>query len=156
MQSKQELNNKVDIKEDRVENQKIKVQILSIDNDMAICKHVMSSYSAKAYIRKGMKLEIGQIVILEYRRSSIGGGYIIADELVDKIDARVLYVQHIFEDNVVMVSMILEDLSTHNRIHSIVSSANKMFCDANTVVVGDIVTVKKNNGSVFGIELQVQ
>lgn len=156
MQNKQSRDSNLKVSSDNATNNRIKVQILYFENDMAVCKHVMSTYNTKAYLRKGMKLDIGQIVLIEYRRNSSGGGYIIVDELIEIVKAKVLYVQHIFNEKEIMVSMILEDTVTGERIHSVVSSKDELFYNSNTVIAGDIVQIRKNNGKVFSIKIEAK
>lgn len=133
---------------------RIKVQITAIQGDIAQCKHVMSAFTVKAYIRKGMELEIGQIVILEYRRNQNGGGYIIADELIDELEVNVLEAQHIISDGNMYTSLIFENPVTHKRMHSLVPSSNKLFGSTNIIIKGDKIKLKINNGNVFSINTE--
>lgn len=136
------------------EQGRIKVQIIAIQGDTVQCKHLMSSFTVKAYIKKGMNLEIGQIVMLEYRRNQNGGGYIIADELIDILDVIVLDSQHIISDGNMYTSLIFENPINHKRMHSLVPSSNKLFGSTNTIIRGDKVQLKINNGSVFSIKTE--
>lgn len=135
---------------------RIKVQITGIQGDIAKCKHIMSSLTVKAYIKKGMELEIGQVVILEYRRNQNGGGYIIADELIDELEVNVLEAQHIISDGNMYTSLIFENPVTNKRMHSLVPSSNKLFGSTNIIVKGDKIKLKINNGNVFSISTEFE
>ena len=67
-------------------NNKIKVQIKKINDDSIECRHITSNYAVKAFITKGMKFEIGQVVQLEYRTNSGGSGYVVVDDLMEEIE----------------------------------------------------------------------
>lgn len=136
------------------QERRIRVQITAIQGDIAKCKHIMSAFTVKAYIRKDMKLEEGQVVILEYRRNQNGGGYIIADELIDEIEVNVLDAQHIISDGVMYISLIFENPITHKRMHSLVPSSNKLFGSTNIIIKGDKIKLKINNGNVFSIDTE--
>lgn len=133
------------------ETNKIKVQIKKICDDTIDCRHITSNFQVRAFITKDMKLEIGQVVLLEYKRSSAGGGYIVIDELMEEIEAKVLEAQHIISDGMMFTSLILENPKTKTRLHSLVPSTNKLFGSTNIIITGDIVKLKINNGNLFSI-----
>lgn len=134
------------------ENQgRLKVQIVAIQGDIAKCKHILSSFSVKAFIKRGMNIEVGQVVILEYRRNQSGGGYIIVDELMEEIEVNVLDSQHIISDGNMYTSLIFENPVTHKRMHSLVPSSTKLFSSTNIIIKGDTIKLRINNGNVFNI-----
>lgn len=129
----------------------IKVKIREIREDTIICTHLASNYKVKAFIKKDMKLEIGQVVMLEYRQNGSVGGYIVVDDLMDEVEATVLEAQHIISDGTMYTSLILENPETKQRIHSLVPSTNKLFSSTNIIITGDKIKLRINNGNVFGI-----
>ena len=134
------------------ENQgRLKVQIVAIQGDIAKCKHILSSFSVKAFIKRGMNIEVGQVVILEYRRNQSGGGYIIVDGLMEEIEVNVLDSQHIISDGNMYTSLIFENPVTHKRMHSLVPSSTKLFSSTNIIIKGDTIKLRINNGNVFNI-----
>jgi len=131
---------------------RIKVQIKKINDDTIECRHITSNYNIRAFVQKGHNLEIGQVVQLEYRRTSGGGGYIIVDDLMEEIEANVLEAQHIISNGMMYTSLILENPDTKQRIHSLVPSTNKLFSSTSIIITGDIVRMKINNGNLFSIK----
>ena len=131
---------------------KIKVQIKKINDDTIECRHITSNYNIRAFVQKEHNLEIGQVVQLEYRRTSGGGGYIVVDDLMEEIEANVLEAQHIISNGMMYTSLILENPDTKQRIHSLVPSTNKLFSSTSIIITGDIVRMKINNGNLFSIK----
>lgn len=133
------------------ETNKIKIQIMKISDDTVEGKHISSNVVVKALITKKMDLEIGQVVLLEFKRNENGGQYIVRDALMEEIDADVLDAQHIISDGVMYTSIIIQNPSTRKRMHSLVPSSNKLFCSTSVIITGDKVKVRINNGSLFSI-----
>ena len=131
---------------------KIKVQIKKITDDMIECRHITSNYSVKAFAAKDMKLEVGQVVMLEYRRNAGGGGYVIIDGLMEELEANVLEAQHIISNGMMYTSLILENPTNKQRIHSLVPSTNKLFSSTSIIITGDVVKMRVNNGNLFSIQ----
>lgn len=132
---------------------KIKVQINDIKDDMIYCSHVVSGYKIKAFIKKDMHLEKNQVVLLEFRRGpSGGGGYIVVDELMETVEAEVLGAQHMIANNMMYTSIILQNLQTGKRMHSLVPSNNALFRYTNVIMTGDRVRIKLNNGNIVSID----
>jgi hypothetical protein len=134
------------------DNSRIKVQIKKISDDILECRHITSNYSIRAFAPKGNRLEVGQVVQLEYRRASGGGGYIVVDELMEEMEANVLEAQHIISNGMMYTSLILENPANKQRIHSLVPSTNKLFSSTNIIITGDKVKMKINNGNLFSIK----
>ena len=99
---------------------KIRVEILEIQGDVIKCKHLTSGFDVTAYIKNNIKVEVGQIVLLEYRKNVRNGGYIVFDTLMEELDAIVLEAHHIISEGVMYTSLILENPNTKQRIHSLV------------------------------------
>lgn len=133
--------------------EKIKVVVKKVSDDTIMCKHITSNYDIKAYITRNMHIEVGQVILLEYRVNNGGGGYIVADPLVEEVNAKVLEAQHIISDGNLYTSVILENLETHNRIHSMLSDKNELFASTNILITGDTVKMKINNGKLFSIQI---
>lgn len=133
-------------------NNKIKVQIKKINDDSIECRHITSNYVVKAFITKGMKFEIGQVVQLEYRTNSGGSGYVVVDDLMEEIEANVLEAQHIISNGMMYTSLILENPDNKQRIHSLVPSTNNLFSNTSIIITGDKVKLKINNGNLFSIQ----
>lgn len=134
-----------------IDNKRMKVQIRKIYDDTIECKHITSNYQVKAFINKDMKFEVGQVVLVEYRRTAGGGGYIVVDDLMEEIEAVVLEAQHIISNNMMFTSLILQNPKTGQRIHSLVPSTNKLFSSTNIIITGDNVKLRINNGNLFSI-----
>lgn len=132
---------------------KIRGQIKKINEDTIECVHTTSNYKVMAYIKSDMKLEIGQVVLLEYRKGPGGGGYIVADSLMEEITATVLEAQHIISNNMMFTSLIMENPETHKRMHSLVPSNNNLFSDTSVIITGDKVKLRINNGNLFSINI---
>lgn len=137
------------------EAKRIKVQILAIDKSTGVidCKHIASGYKVKAYIRPDMKFEVGQVVLLEYKKTPTMSGYIVADSLMIETTAKVLDAQRIIEKDVMYTSIILESIDTHKRMHSVIQSSNNLFWDTSIIITGDTVKIRINNGNMFSIEV---
>ena len=133
-------------------NNKIKVQIKKINDDSIECRHITSNYAVKAFITRGMKFEIGQVVQLEYRTNSGGSGYVVVDDLMEEIEANVLEAQHIISNGMMYTSLILENPDNKQRIHSLVPSTNNLFSNTSIIITGDKVKLKINNGNLFSIQ----
>ena len=131
---------------------RIKAQVRKIKGDIIECKHITSNYPVKAFITKDMKFEIGQIVLLEFRRNAGGGGYIVIDDLMEVIKAEVLEAQHIINNGMMYTSLILRNPETNQRMHSLVPNTDKLFGSTSIVITGDVVTLRINNGILFSIE----
>lgn len=131
---------------------KIKVQIKKINDDTVECRHLTSNFQVKAFINKDMKLDVGQVVLLEFRKLGNMSGYIIADELMEEIEANVLEAQHIISNGMMYTSLILENPNNKQRIHSLVPSTNKLFSSTSIIITGDKVKLKINNGNLFSIK----
>lgn len=136
---------------------KIKVRINEIDEEEKTveCSHVISGFKIVAFFKDGMKLEVGQIVTLEYRHNQSCSGYIVVDEMIEDIDGEVLETHHIISDGVLYISIIIKSLSTNIRMHYLIASnsVTNIFDSASIIVVGDRVNVKVNNGEIFTIEV---
>ena len=134
---------------------KIRVKVLEINGETIKCKHLTSGFEVQAYIIDSVKLELGQVIILEFRRTehNYNGGYIVFDTLMEEVEAQVLNAQHIIADGLLYTSLILENTKTKQRLHSLVPSTDKLFSDTCVVITGDIVKVKINNGIPFSIRL---
>lgn len=135
------------------ETNKIRVKIKEIKGDTILCTHLASGHKTEAYIKPDMNLEIGQIVLLEYRRKGSVGGYIVADTLMEVIYANVLEAQHLISNGLMYTSIIMENTSTKQRIHSVVPSSDKLFGNTNIVITGDKVKLYINNGNIFKLEV---
>ena len=131
---------------------RIKAQVRRIKSDYIECKHLTSNYTVKAFITKEMKFEIGQVVLLEFRRNAGGGGYIVIDDLMEVIKAEVLEAQHIINNGMMYTSLILRNPDTNQRMHSLVPNTDKLFSNTSIVITGDVVTLRINNGSLFSLE----
>lgn len=131
---------------------KIKVVIKAIKGDIIVCKHLTSGMEVNAYIKQGVHVDIGQEVILEYKKKLYNGGYIIYDTLMEEIEAIVLDAQKIINDGVLYTSLVIENTSNKKRLHSLVDSNDKLFGDTSVIVTGDMVKVKINNGRIFSIQ----
>lgn len=129
----------------------IKAQIKKILDDMIECTHITSNFKVKAYIKRGMSFEIGQVVLLEYRTSSSGSGYIVLDPLMEEIEATVIEAQHIIDNGMMYTSLIMENPLTKERMHSLVPSTNKLFGNTSIIITGDKVKMRVNNGNLFSI-----
>jgi hypothetical protein len=131
---------------------KIKVKIKEIHNDTIVCNHLASGYRVVAYIKDNMHFFVGQVVMLEFKRSSNGGGYIVADDLMEEIYANVLEAQHVVSDGMMYTSLVLENPDTKQRMYSLVPSSNSLFEYTSIIVKGDKVKLMVNNGTVFTVE----
>lgn len=134
------------------DSNKIKVQVKKILDDVIECRHVTSNFQVKAFTNRNMRIEVGQVVLLEYRKNSGGGGYVVIDELMEEIEVKVIDAQHIISDGMMYTSVIMENPSTHQRLHSLVPSTNKLFSSTSIIVTGDTVKLKINNGNLFSIQ----
>lgn len=134
------------------ESSRMKVQIKKIVGETIECKHITSNYQITAYIKKEMQLSVGQVVMVEFKKLQNGGGYIVVDDLIEEVDAKVLDAQHIISDGMMYTSLILENTDNKKRLHSLVPSNNKLFSSTSIIITGDIVKLKINNGVLFNIE----
>lgn len=130
----------------------IKVQIRKVLDETIECKHITSNFQIKAFYRNDMHLSEGQVVLVEFRKTANGGGYIVIDDLMEEIDAKVLEAQHLIADGLMYTSIIAESLDTRKRMHSLVSSSNKLFSETSIIIRGDTVKLRINNGSLFNIK----
>lgn len=130
----------------------IKVRIVAIKGDTIECAHISSNFKLKAFYKEEMNLEPGQIVLLEYSSYKGVAGYIVVDDLSEVIEANALEVQHIISDGKMYTSLILENPDTKRRIHSLIHNESPLFRYSNTIVRGDKVKIKMNNGEVFNIQ----
>lgn len=130
----------------------IKVQIRKVLDETIECKHITSNFQIKAFYRNDMHLSEGQVVLVEFRKTANGGGYIVIDDLMEEIDAKVLEAQHLIADGLMYTSIIAEILDTRKRMHSLVSSSNKLFSETSIIIKGDTVKLRINNGALFNIK----
>lgn len=130
----------------------IKVRINAIKGDTIDCSHITSNFKLKAFYKSEMELEVGQIVLLEYSTKGSVAGYIVVDDLTENIEAVALEVQHIISDGKMYTSMIFENPENKRRIHSLIHNESPLFRYTNTIVRGDRVKIKINNGDVFNIQ----
>lgn len=133
---------------------KMKVRIVNIKDDCYICAHVGSNFKVKAKCKANFNLEIGQIVMIKYDKKYSSSGYLVVDDLSEELDAEVLAVHHIISnDELMYTSLIIRNPKTNRRMHSLVSNNNKLFSSStNTIIVGDHVKLKINNGAIFKIQ----
>ena len=131
---------------------KLRVKVKEIDGEKIKCNHISSGFEVTAYIKSNTKLEIGQIILIEYRKNLGSGGYVLYDDLMEEINATVLEAQHIISDGMMYTSLILENPTTKQRLHSLVPSNNKLFGNTSIIITGDIVKVRVNNGNLFSIQ----
>lgn len=131
---------------------RIKVQIKKIVGDNIECKHISSNMTLRAVIKNSMQLEVGQVVMVEWKKGPGGGAYVVVDEMISEIEAHVLEAQHIISDGMMYTSLILENPATKQRLHSLVPSTNKLFSNTSIIITGDVVKVKINNGNLFSIK----
>lgn len=131
----------------------IRVCINSINGDILDCTHIISNFRVKAFYKEEMKLEPGQIVVVEYVAKADKGksGYVVIDDLSEEIEARVLDAQHIIYDGIMYTSLVCEHMVTRARIHSLIPNYNRLFLKTNIIVKDDIVVIKINNGEIFNI-----
>ena len=131
---------------------KIKVKVLEINGEVLKCKHVTSGIEVKAYIKSNVTVEIGQVILLEFRKSYHTGEYIVFDPLLTEMSATVLEAQHIINNNVMYTSLILENPDTKQRMHSLVPSNSKLFGNTSIIIKGDKLKLKINDGNLFSIQ----
>ena len=139
-------------KSQTLETSKILAQVKDIRADYIECKHLTSGVKIRAFITKNMQFELGQVVLLEFRTSSSGSGYIVVDELMEELVADVLEAQHIISNGMMYTSLILENPLNRQRLHSLIPNTNSLFSSANVIIKGDKVNIKLNNGNLFGIQ----
>lgn len=131
---------------------RMKVRIVNIKGDIYICSHVGSNFKVEAKCKTNMNLEIGQIVMLEYNKKYSSSGYIVVDDLSEELEAEVLNAQHIIDGTTMYTSLILRNPKTNRRMHSLISSTNNLFSSSTcTILEGDKVKLKINNGNIFKI-----
>ena len=120
---------------------KIRVKVLEISGETLKCRHLTSGFEVTAYLTSNVKIELGQVLLLEFRKTSYNynGGYIVFDTLMEEMDAKVLNAQHIIADGMLYTSLILENVNTKQRLHSLVPSTDKLFSDTSVLIVGDTV-----------------
>jgi len=134
---------------------KLKVRVFKINGDMVECKHEASNRSIKAYAgRLANELSIGQVIEVTYSLDNDGGGYTVSNSLVEEIEAIILDAQHIIANGIMFTSIIVENPKTHKRLHSLVSSSERMFNNTSILIKGDIVNLRLNNGILFNIEVK--
>lgn len=131
----------------------IRVMVDKVCDGYIECSHTASNLKLKAFYRPEMKLAIGQVVLLEYSTSRNRSGYIVVDDLSVDIVANVIEAQHMINNRVAYVDLIIENVDNRNRVHFMVDSSNRLFCKADTLIKGDKIILKINNGSTFDIEL---
>lgn len=133
---------------------RIKVQIKKFVGDKVECKHITSSYKIEAFFKQEMDLSEGQVVLVEFRqsRTARGGAYVVIDDLMEEVDAKVLEAQHMIADGLMYTSIIAENPETKKRMHSLVSSSNKLFAETSVIMKGDNVRIRVNNGVLFSIK----
>ena len=129
----------------------IKVQIENISGNKIECIHISSGLKVKAIKREEMNLNVGQVVILEFRGNTKNSGYIVVDDLIEEMDAIVLEAQHIISDGILYTSTILENTITKRRMYSLIPSYEKLFNITNVIIKGDKVKIRVNNGQIFDI-----
>jgi hypothetical protein len=141
--------------------QKIKVKVVSIGDDGHLeCSHVTSRLKYGAICPKHMAVDIGQIVVIEFKSSGfkkikgtpVESSYVVVDTLMDEVTATVLKAQHLVSDGRIYTSIILENIETKKRLHSLIDNTNKLFNDStSTLIEGDNVKLFINNGEIFKI-----
>lgn len=134
------------------DSSRIKVQIKKIVGDTIECKHITSNFQVRAFYRRDMQLVEGQVVLVEFRKSANGGGYVVVDDLMEEIDAKVLEAQHLIADGMMYTSIIVESFDSKKRMHSLVPSSNKLFSETSIIIKDDIVKIRINNGTLFNIK----
>lgn len=139
-------------KSQTLETSKILAQVKEIRAEYIECKHLTSGVKIKAFITKDMKFEFGQVVLVEFRNSSSGSGYIVVDELMEELTVDVLEAQHIISKGMMYTSLILENPNNKQRLHSLIPNTNSLFSSANVIIKGDKVRIKLNNGNLFSIQ----
>lgn len=131
----------------------IQVIVDKVKDGYIECSHTTSNLKLKAYCKSEIKLSVGQVVLLEYSTSRNRSGYIVVDDLSVDIAAKVIAAQHIVSNRMVYVDLIIENIDNKNRVHFLVDNSNRIFCKADTLICGDRIILKINNGSTFDIEL---
>lgn len=131
----------------------IRVIVDKVCNGYIECSHTASNLKLKAFYKTEMKLSAGQVVLLEYSTARNRSGYIVVDDLSVDIIANVLRAQHMVNNRIAYVDIIIENVDNKNRVHFMIDSSNRLFCKADTLIKGDRIVLKINNGSTFDIEL---
>jgi hypothetical protein len=79
--------------------------------------------------------------------------YKVSDPLIDTLETVILKSQHIVSDGQLYTSLILENETNKQRLHSLIDHKNRLFNeDTCTLVDGDRVKLTMNNGEIFKIE----
>lgn len=104
-----------------------------------------------SYNPSSRDISLGQMIEIAYKDTGYVTGYVIVDTLMETVEAQVLEVQHIIAEGKMFSSVIFEDTTNHRRMHSLVSSNNKLFRYSSILIKDDIVTIKLNNGELFQI-----
>ena len=131
----------------------VKVRINNISGESLECAQVATNAKVRAsYDSQKMQLDVGQVVLLEYRKRNGEYGYIVVDDLAEIVESKVLEAQHIISEGLMYTSLIVENPKTKQRIHSLIPNTNKLFSSStSTIIRGDIVRIKINNGNIFSI-----
>jgi len=128
-----------------------KVKVTAIKGETLECAHATSGFKTKAFFKKEMDIEVGQVVLLEYCCNKGTSGYIVVDDLTEILEVKVLDAQHIINDGTMYTSLILENPESGKRMHSLIPCSNKLFASTNVIITGDIVKLKVNNGDIFKV-----
>ena len=131
---------------------RIKAVIKKLYGDTVECEHLTSHYKIKAFYKHDMDIVEGQVVLLEFRETHSGSGYIVIDDLMEELDATVLEAQHLIADGMMYTSIIMESVEKKKRMHSLVPSNNKLIAETSIIMKGDMVRIRINNGVLFGIK----
>jgi len=136
----------------KVENS-IKVRVDSISGDIVECSQIASNLHVRAKnIGHKFMLDIGQIILLKYVKTPVYTGYVVHDDLSYEVNAEVLEAYHIISNEKMYTSLILYNPETKKRLHSLVDNNNRLFNDDTiTIIKGDIVKLKINNGDILRI-----
>ena len=131
---------------------KLKVKVVEIDNKTLKCKHLASGYELQAINRNNEPVQVGQTIMVEYRKEVLGGKYVLFDNLMEEMRVKVLDSQHLLSNDRMYVSVIMENEKTKQRIHSLIQSGSDLFASTSIIVTGDILNIKINNGALFSID----
>ena len=130
-----------------------KVRIIDMDRNKKLmtCQHKTGFIVKMSYNPAGTDYAIGQMIEVAYKSNQMVTGYVITDNLIQIVDARVLEAQHIIENEKLYTSVIFEDTRTKKRMHSLVPYSSTIFPQTVILISGDIVKLKLNNGELFEI-----
>lgn len=134
-------------------NSRIRIRVTTIDGNQITGKHETNKIPISAICTKpDLEIHVGQLIEVEYVANQHMNGYVVRSSLMNLVAAQVIYVQHIFSNEMLYISLIVKT-KTGAREHALIPSTMRAFTQASLLIPGDNIMIKVNNGDLFEITL---